>query len=153
MTSFVKGYNTLSYQGVNAGSPPNLRVINRDPTPNDTVEFVLGDLWINKTTQNVFQLTSLGTQASPNTANWSQIGFYTGNFTLRSGNIILSTAGSYVQVGGGARILSGAGDPNNNIIAPIGSIYLRTDNGVSMNNRAYINTDGVDDWASITTGT
>ena len=45
-------------------------------------------------------------------------------------------------------ILSGAGAPT--MVAPKGSLYLRTD-GTTTNDRAYINTDGSTTWTALTT--
>ncbi len=48
----------------------------------------------------------------------------------------------------GMHILSGSGAPS--MVAPKGSLYLRTD-GSGTTNRAYINTDGSTTWTAITT--
>lgn len=75
----------------------------------------------------------------------------TGNITATSGDFVCSAAGTGIAVGGGAKVVSGTGDPNTVVTAPQGSLYLRLD-GSSTSTRAYINTDGATAWADITTG-
>lgn len=59
---------------------------------------------------------------------------------------------SYFPMGGtkGFGIYYGSGSPDTAITAAQGSLYLRTD-GSSTSTRAYINTDGVTAWTSVTT--
>lgn len=65
------------------------------------------------------------------------------------GNLV-AVVGS-LSIGGGILVTSGAGDPNGVVNAPQGSLYLNTA-GNAVNNRAWINTDGVTAWTFITTG-
>ena len=61
--------------------------------------------------------------------------------------------GSRLRLGsGGVDFLSGTGDPNTVVTAAKGSYYARLD-GSSSTTRAYINTDGVTAWTSVTTAT
>jgi len=67
-----------------------------------------------------------------------------------AGDFVAAGAGQGITLGGGARVVSGAGSPDTVVNAPQGSLYLRTD-GSSTATRAYINTDGVTAWTNITT--
>ena len=49
MTKGLTGIPSLAYLGVNAGSPPNIKMYNRAPTQYDYQNFIIGDLWINTT--------------------------------------------------------------------------------------------------------
>ena len=70
----------------------------------------------------------------------------TGNINANAGNIVASGA----LGAGGVNVLAGAGTPQGAIVAPQGSLYLnRTGNSTST--RAYINTDGTNNWTAITT--
>jgi hypothetical protein len=44
----------------------------------------------------------------------------------------------------------GTGDPSSALVAPQGSLFIRTD-GSSSSTRMYINTDGDDGWTNVTT--
>lgn len=67
-----------------------------------------------------------------------------------AGDFVASGALQGITLGGGARVLSGAGSPNTVVNAPQGSLYLRTD-GSSTSTRAYINTNGATAWTNVTT--
>lgn len=64
------------------------------------------------------------------------------------GNVILNTANTAFVFQNGIQIISGTGAPGVN--APQGSLYLRTD-GSTVNDRAYIATNGTGAWTPITT--
>lgn len=69
--SFAKGNRAaLAYEGVRAPFPPNVSVEPRDPNTKDRKNFVLGDLWLNSVTQNVWMLFSLANA----TATWKLLG-------------------------------------------------------------------------------
>ena len=53
-----------------------------------------------------------------------------GNTTLKTGNLIIGTAGKGVSLPGGITWTSGAGSPEGVVTAPIGSLYSRSDGGV-----------------------
>lgn len=53
-----------------------------------------------------------------------------GNTTLLTGNLVVSTAGKGVTLPGGITWTSGAGSPEGVVTAPIGSIYSRSDGGI-----------------------
>jgi len=59
MTFQTGNIQPLSYQGVRSPFPPNVSVQSRTPTTSDRQNFVLGDLWLDKVTQDVYILVSL----------------------------------------------------------------------------------------------
>lgn len=77
MTQRVTGTAPLSYQGVQAVTPPNLIRMPRQPTPTD-INFPLGTLWLynkpNDTTTNIlFVLTRLAGPQRTAVATWNTI--------------------------------------------------------------------------------
>jgi hypothetical protein len=73
-----------------------------------------------------------------------------GQITSTTGNLVASAAGQGVILGGGAKVVCGAGDPNAVVSAPQGSLYLNlTGSGVA--NRLWINSDGDEAWVAIST--
>lgn len=62
----LNGLNPLSYMGDNPTTPPDFYSISRDPGPMDWQDFMLCDLWLNTTNQNVWVLVSLNN----NQATW-----------------------------------------------------------------------------------
>jgi hypothetical protein len=79
-----------------------------------------------------------------------------GNITVTAGNVVLTlgdlqlNANRVITWSNGISILTGTGDPNGIVLGAQGSLYLRTD-GDDVDNRAFINTDGISTWAGITT--
>lgn len=64
MSNKVSSSRGLSYVGTNADQPPNMVYSDRDPTQYD-INYSLGDIWLNQTTQEVWTLVSLqGTSTS-----------------------------------------------------------------------------------------
>ena len=51
---------------------------------------------------------------------------------------------------GGLVVVTGAGDPNGTVTAPLGSLYLNS-TGSGVANRAFINTNAGTVWTAITT--
>lgn len=49
MTKGLTGIPSLAYVGVNAGSPPNIKMYTRSPNADDSKNFIIGDLWLNTT--------------------------------------------------------------------------------------------------------
>ena len=74
----------------------------------------------------------------------------TGNITSTAGNLVTSTAGKGVVLGGGAKIVCGAGDPNGVVTAPVGSLYLNT-TGSGVADRIFVNSDAATTWVAVTT--
>ena len=54
----------------------------------------------------------------------------TGNVTVKTGNLVVGTAGKGVSLPGGITWTSGAGSPEGVVTAPIGSLYSRSDGGL-----------------------
>ena len=73
----------------------------------------------------------------------------TGTNVAAANGLSVTVAGRGLSLPGGLLVLSGAGDPNGSITAPIGSLYLRSD-PVGATSRAYINTDAGTTWTNIT---
>lgn len=59
--------------------------------------------------------------------------------------------GPRISVFGQSQIISGAGNPNGSVVAPQGSIWLRTDAGAAVNNRTYVNTNNGTGWTAFLT--
>lgn len=55
----LNGINPLSYLGVNAQSPMNFVIRNNDPTTTDNRNFYIGDMWLNRENNRIYQLTNL----------------------------------------------------------------------------------------------
>lgn len=65
-------------------------------------------------------------------------------------SITISTAGAGIILPGPVSIVSGTGSPDTAVTATQGSLYLRTD-GSGVNDRMYINTNGVTTWTAVVT--
>jgi hypothetical protein len=110
---------------------------------------ILGPTNINQTGAATTNINAAGTGAV-------NIGNATGNVTIPAGNLVLTNGdislnpAANIEWRGLSGIFAGTGDPNGIVFAPQGSLYLR-DDGSGVNNRAYINTDGVSTWTAIVT--
>lgn len=105
------GLNPLSYLGVQSYSPVPLVVKTINPTPNDSQNFTLGSMWLNKLTQQLYVLVSL----SQSVATWVLLEGAAGNITtLRSqdGNNVTPTAGVINISGGNNLTTTGTVGPN-----------------------------------------
>lgn len=71
-----------------------------------------------------------------------------GNITTTNGNVVLSTAATYVQLPGPIKIMSGAGAPANGLAAEAGDMYIRTD-PAGATSRIYIAT-AANAWTNVT---
>lgn len=93
---------SLAYLGVRAPNPPNVTLNDRNPKniPNnkDVKNFVIGDIWINILTQNVYILTSVANGI----ANWELIGAAHGDIdelTPDDGVVVFPNAGNVNIIG------------------------------------------------------
>lgn len=68
----LNGLNPLSYLGVNALSPMNLNVRNVDPSSTDSKNFAIGDMWVNRTNNRMYQLINL----EGGVATWEGITYF-----------------------------------------------------------------------------
>ena len=59
--------------------------------------------------------------------------------------------GPRIAVSGQSQLISGAGNPNGVVTAGVGSIWMRSDGGAAVNNRAYVNTNGATGWTAFLT--
>lgn len=71
-----------------------------------------------------------------------------GNLTTTNGNVVLSTAATYVQLPGPIKIMSGAGDPANGLAAEAGDLYIRTD-PAGATSRIFVAT-AANTWTNVT---
>lgn len=71
----LTGLPARSYLGVEAATPPNMFILQRDPTQNDNRNVYVGDYWLNPDPagQSLWVLISLGTSVTPNVATWVQL--------------------------------------------------------------------------------
>lgn len=63
------GRQSLQYLGSRAATPPNLVRLKRNPTTQDYKEFIIGDLWLNESTNDLWYLANL----TGNVATWIQL--------------------------------------------------------------------------------
>lgn len=84
------------------------------------------------------------------TLSYTPIAFGSTGVAVNATTQTVKSFGPVIGLSGGCNILSGTGSPSGSVTAPQGSLYLRTD-GSTINNRAYINTNGGTGWAAITT--
>jgi hypothetical protein len=107
MSKGLTGIPAAAYIGVNAGSPPNIKMYNRAPTVNDSKNFIVGDLWLNTSptpavSREVWMLVAL----LGNFATWIKFstgGGGTGGGNLRSDDLNISVPDAFnaINVWGG----------------------------------------------------
>lgn len=73
----------------------------------------------------------------------------TGNITASAGGFVATTAGQGITLGGGAKVICGAGAPTA-VTAPQGSLYLNL-TGSTTATRLYVNSDSGTTWVAVTT--
>ena len=71
-----------------------------------------------------------------------------GNITTTNGNVVLSTAATYLQLPGPIKIMSGAGAPSNGLATEAGDLYIRTD-PAGATSRIYVAT-AASTWTNVT---
>jgi hypothetical protein len=69
-----------------------------------------------------------------------------GDVEIDNGELVITTAATGITLPGGLRIITGAGAPA--VVAPNGSIYLRTDGGAAHNTTLYVRVNGA--WEVVT---
>jgi len=137
----INGLNPLSYVGVDSPNPAaQIITKNQDPTVNDSLNFNIGDIWINRNTnvpntESVFMLTSL----SAGQATWTEIGTQGNVLNVLSGtNITVNTVNGDATVNlnpsvnlagslnAGTTVIAGTGitSTTGNILALSGNIGL-----------------------------
>src|ERR1700685_4307898 len=93
MSNRLSGKAIVSYRGTDATQPPTIKVVSRAPLTTDTQNVVLGDIWLDKSTNQAYMLVSLaGTLESSGVliATWTLITvpgitFLVGNNGIRIG--------------------------------------------------------------------
>ncbi len=150
----INGLNPLSYIGVDSPNPAaQIVTMNQDPTVNDSLNFTLGDIWINRNTdvpntESVFMLTSL----SGGQATWTEIGAQGNVLNVLGGtnitvntvannatvsvnpSVVLAgslTAGTTVTAGTGLTVTTG----NINVLAGSISQVSNSNDGVASNHQ------------------
>lgn len=109
MARRLTGLNPLSYIGVEALTPPNVYVSDSAPTASDARNVYLGDIWLDKETQNLYILTSV----AGGTATWMLIiggGGAAVNFITDSGTATESGGNIFILGDGVAINTSGSGN-------------------------------------------
>lgn len=107
MAQPLSGRNPLSYLGVEAVTPPNMIVSPSSPTPTDTRNVTVGDMWINRNTQNFYVLTSL----AGGRATWTQVeGSAANQFETDDSNIAVPVGGLLIIHGGTGITTSSSGN-------------------------------------------
>lgn len=126
MSIRLDGTNPLSYMGVTPVSPPQFEVHNRAPTANDTQNFNLGTIWLERDTENFWILSSL----TGGVAVWTP-------FSNGADEFVTDVGGPAIPINGVLNVLGEAGTMttlgvgNTIFIGPGGGIALtyETDNG------------------------
>ena len=102
-----KSISNLSYIGVRASSPPNFVVYDRAPLARDYKSFIIGDIWLQKNTVNVWMLTDkqsgVGTWtdiSSTGDETFTSVTITTGDLTLQDGDIHVTNGDVYIHGGG-----------------------------------------------------
>lgn len=129
----INGLNPLAYIGVDSPNPA-AQVIKRntDPTPNDSLNFNIGDIWINQNTNtpntaSIFILTSL----AENVATWTEIGADQNILHVLGGtniNVVNAMGDATVNLNPSV-VLAGSLTATTNITSTTGSVNAAT--GVS----------------------
>lgn len=107
MSSSTSGLNPQNYLGVNASTPPNLYTIGRPPTIKDWQNFILGDFWLDYTTQKLYVLTSIASHV----ANWAVIAAPAGDIDA----LIPDVGGAVFPFAGNINVFGAATPDNPNI--------------------------------------
>jgi len=111
----LTGLNPLAYMGVNAGSPPNIQQYDRAPTTDDYRKFIVGDMWIDRssTPLSVYMLVKKALNASTKVVEgtWIELasGIFASSFPTDSGTAI-PVAGVLNVLGGTGVDTSGSGN-------------------------------------------
>lgn len=109
-----------NYRGNNAQQPPNWNYEERNPTPYDSINYVIGDLWLNTVTRQVWVLVSLqGTSTSKGElADWREWGDAGGLETLTgdTGGAVSPDGANNINTLGTAGEILVTGNPGTNTL-------------------------------------
>lgn len=126
MSQRLNGKNPLSYLGVNPVTPPGFLVNENPPTTVDSKNFLLGQIWLQRNTQNLWMLTSL----VGGIATWTPFaggGVIVETLTGNTGGAVPPTADNINVIGDGTTI-EVAGNPGTSTltISAVGSGLVQT---------------------------
>jgi hypothetical protein len=139
--------NNAVAQNINIGTGAAARVITiGNVTSTTAVAINCGTVGLNLGTSATAHPTAVGSTTAGSTL---VLNTPTGTNIAAANGLSVTTTGRGLSLPGGLLVLSGTGDPNGSITAPIGSLYLRS-NPVGATSRAYINTDAGTTWTNIT---
>lgn len=106
MSKRLTGLNPLAYIGVEATTPPQMILAKENPTPTDSKNVNLGDMWLNEETESLYVLVSL----AQGVATWvTTFGGATSDFVTDNGTAVDS--GGIINVAGGD-LINTAGSGN-----------------------------------------
>lgn len=114
MSTRLTGLSALNYTGVQPSSPPNYVQFNFDPTI-ESLNFFLGDMWLNKLTKDVWMLVRQRTINGTPTGTW--VKFSSGgnpnvvSLTGNTGGAVFGDAASNINVVGDTTTINIAGNP------------------------------------------
>ena len=147
----------LSYLGVVSSTPPNFNVFDRAPLSTDYKSFKLGDIWLEKGTENTWILTSI----AGSSATWSASTSATGGFiSTITGDVsdVMPVANNVNIIGGTNIVTTGDGsdtltiDTANDITisGTLTADSLSITNAIGFDDTVTINSGGLDVTGTIT---
>jgi hypothetical protein len=112
------GGQSLAYRGTKAIQPPNWRFEDRDPNQYDTLNYEIGDLWLNKETRIPWVLVSLAgtTESKGELAEWIRWGGGLETLTGDTGGPVSPDNNANINVKSGITGLTVDGTPLNNTL-------------------------------------
>lgn len=121
MTNFLGGKLGIAYVGTNAPQPPNFSTADRDPTIYDYANYTLGDMWLNRISQEPFMLVSQASSPSDpvrrsETATWLSLQGGTQTITGDTGGAVGPDTTGTINLISGIAGISFDGNPATNTI-------------------------------------
>jgi hypothetical protein len=122
------GRNPLAYLGVEATTPPQFVIEERDPTDNDFQEYVLGTLWF---TTTITKLWLLADKSPGAVSKWVEVYPGDGSGT----NFFETNSGTALENAGTIKLLGSAGGVLTSVIAPfLDEVRLNLDDDLVITN-------------------
>src|SRR5882762_7636206 len=121
----LNGINVLGYMGVNPTTPSNYKTYNRAPTPNDSMNFKIGDHWEWQDPERLWVLVAL----IGGLATWKEIVFDAANEFVENVGVAFPVAGVLNVLGDTTSIVTtGAGNTITIVAGPeVATRYLADD--------------------------
>jgi hypothetical protein len=139
--------NNAVAQNINIGTGAAARAITiGNATSTTAVAINCGTVGLNLGTSANAHPTAIGSTTAGSTL---VLNTPTGTNVAAANGLSVTVAGRGVSLPGGLLVISGAGDPNGSVTAPIGSLYLNS-TAASAVTRAFINTNAGTTWTNIT---